>query len=84
MTLETDLNKMTRCMKALNGSVWMDSKLRLDWAHEHFKERLAREAKELGDLGGVISPTSLEDFNFQTAFVTPEMVRPPPALTETL
>ena len=48
MTLETDLNKMTRCMKALNGSVWMDSKLRLEWAHEHFKERLAREAKELG------------------------------------
>jgi len=43
---------------------------------------IGREAKELGDLGGVISPTSLEDFNFQTAFVTPEMVRPPPALTE--
>ena len=39
---------------------------------------IGREAKELGDLGGVISPTSLEDFNFQTAFVTPEMVRPPP------
>ena len=39
---------------------------------------VGREAKELGDLGGVISPTSLEDFNFQTAFVTPEMVRPPP------
>ena len=46
MTLETDLNKMTRCMKALNGSVWMDSKLRLEWAHAPFKERLAREASE--------------------------------------
>ena len=46
VTLETDLNKMTKCMKALHGSMWMDSKLRIEWANEHFKARIEREAWE--------------------------------------
>ena len=46
VTLETDHNKMTKCIKALNGSMWMDSKLVVTWAKEHYTERIIREAWE--------------------------------------
>lgn len=46
VTLETDQNKMTKCMKALNGSMWMDRKLRVEYANEHYKSRIERECQE--------------------------------------
>ena len=46
LTLETDHNRMTKCMKALNGSMWMDHKLRIELANEHYTDRIEREARE--------------------------------------
>ncbi len=48
LTLETDHNKMTKCMKALNGSMWMDRKLRIERANEHYTDRIKRETQEAG------------------------------------
>jgi hypothetical protein len=46
LTLETDYNKMTKCMKALNGSMWLDRKLRIERANEHYPDRIKRETQE--------------------------------------
>lgn len=46
LTLETDHNRMTKCLKALNGSMWMDHKLRIELANEHYTDRIEREARE--------------------------------------
>ena len=35
---------------------------------------VGREASELADLGGLISPSTIESFDFSTAFMTPEMM----------
>lgn len=35
---------------------------------------VGREASELQELGGLISPSVLENYNFSAAFMTPEMV----------
>eukprot|EP01043_Picozoa_sp_COSAG02_P061792 COSAG02_NODE_8374_length_2594_cov_1.577956_3_plen_293_part_00 len=37
-------------------------------------ELVGREAAELADLGGLISPSAIDDFDFSTAFMTPEMM----------
>ena len=37
-------------------------------------ELVGREAAELTELGGLISPSAIESFDFSTAFMTPEML----------
>ena len=37
-------------------------------------ELVGREAAELTELGGLISPSAIESFDFSTAFMTPEMI----------